>query len=107
MDDPLVGLLAGGVLHYIESDHLGTPRLVFNPLRNVPVRTWDIKGEAFGRDTPNQDSDTDGQAFVFDMRFPGQRYDAVSGLNYNYYRDYDLSTGRYVQSDPIVESGSE
>jgi RHS repeat-associated protein len=35
----------------------------------------------------------------FDMRFPGQRYDAVSGMNYNYFRDYDAVTGRYVESD--------
>ncbi|WP_313643729.1 RHS repeat-associated core domain-containing protein [Stenotrophomonas sp.] len=105
MDDMPVGLLADGVLHYIEPDHLGTPRLVFNPMRNVPVWTWDIKGEAFGDSVPNQDPDGDSQAFVFDMRFPGQRYDAVSGLNYNYYRDYDPSTGRYLQSDPIGLGG--
>jgi len=105
MDDLPVGLLAGGVLHYIEPDHLGTPRVVFNPMRNVPVWTWDIKGEAFGNDLPDQDPDGDGQAFVFDMRFPGQRYDAVSGLNYNYFRDYDSSAGRYVQSDPIGLGG--
>lgn len=23
------------------------------------------------------------------------------GLNYNYFRDYEPNTGRYVQSDPI------
>jgi len=105
MDDMPVGLLADGVLHYIEPDHLGTPRLVFNPMRNVPVWTWDIKGEAFGRDAPNEDPDLDGTPFVFDMRFPGQRFDLASGLNYNYFRDYDPSTGRYVQSDPIGLAG--
>lgn len=105
MDDMPVGLLGDGVLHYVEPDHLGTPRLVFNPMRNVPVWTWDIKGEAFGNSLPNQDPDIDGQDLVFDMRFPGQRHDAVSGLNYNYYRDYDPSSGRYVQSDPIGLGG--
>ncbi len=34
------------------------------------------------------------------LRFPGQYYDAETGLNYNYYRDYDPATGRYVESDP-------
>jgi RHS repeat-associated protein len=49
----------------------------------------------------NEDPDGDGTNFVFDMRFPGQRYDAASGLNYNYFRDYEPGTGRYSQSDPI------
>ncbi|MER2528693.1 MAG: RHS repeat-associated core domain-containing protein [Candidatus Competibacter denitrificans] len=32
---------------------------------------------------------------------PGQYYDAESNLHYNYFRDYDPQTGRYIQSDPI------
>nr|WP_269750001.1 RHS repeat-associated core domain-containing protein [Pseudomarimonas arenosa] len=31
------------------------------------------------------------------MRFPGQQFDRETGLHYNYYRDYDPSTGRYIQ----------
>ena len=31
--------------------------------------------------------------------------DAETGLNYNYFRDYDPTTGRYVQSDPIGLGG--
>lgn len=26
----------------------------------------------------------------------GQRYDAVSGLYYNYFRDYEAGTGKYA-----------
>jgi RHS repeat-associated protein len=32
---------------------------------------------------------------------PGQYFDLDTGLFYNYFRDYDPQTGRYVQSDPI------
>jgi RHS repeat-associated protein len=35
------------------------------------------------------------------LRFPGQQYDAATGVHYNYFRDYEPGTGRYVQSDPI------
>ncbi|MCP1616862.1 RHS repeat-associated protein [Pseudomonas otitidis] len=39
------------------------------------------------------------------LRFPGQVADAHSGLYYNYFRDYDPETGRYVESDPIGLDG--
>jgi RHS repeat-associated protein len=35
------------------------------------------------------------------LRYPGQRADPVTGLYYNYFRDYEAATGRYVKSDPI------
>jgi RHS repeat-associated protein len=40
-------------------------------------------------------------AFDLPLRLPGQRYDAETGLHYNYYRDFDPSLGIYKQSDPI------
>ena len=46
-------------------------------------------------------ADGDGKKVTFNLRFPGQYYDRESGLYYNYFRDYDPSTGRYVESDPI------
>ncbi|ALN79702.1 RHS repeat-associated core domain protein [Lysobacter antibioticus] len=105
LGDAPVGLVVGAgvaqTLRYVQPDHLGTPRAVIDPSRNLAVWTWDAKGEAFGNNPPNQDPDQDGTAFVFDMRFPGQRFDAASGLNYNYFRDYEPSNGRYVQSDPL------
>jgi RHS repeat-associated protein len=103
-----VGAGAAQKLHYIEPDALGTPRVVVDPTRGTQgtaVWTWDLAGEAFGATAPNQNPDGDANQFVFNMRFAGQRYDAVSGLNYNYFRDYDPGTGRYTQSDPIGLSG--
>ncbi|KGE51450.1 RHS repeat-associated core domain-containing protein, partial [Xanthomonas axonopodis] len=106
LDDLPVGLLANAnKLHYIEPDHLGSPRVVIDPTRDVAVWTWSLKGEAFGNTAPNQDPDGDGAALVLDMRFPGQRFDAASGLNQNYFRDYEAATGRYGQSDPIGLEG--
>ena len=37
--------------------------------------------------------------------FLGEHYDAETGLHYNYFRDYDPATGRYIQSDPIGLEG--
>ncbi|QNN47223.1 RHS repeat protein [Thermomonas brevis] len=104
-----VGVLAGSganqQLHYIEPDHLGTPRVIIDGVRDVPIWMWSITGEAFGNTPPNQDSDNDGIVFDFDLRYPGQRYDQAAGLNYNYFRDYDPNTGRYVESDQIGLNG--
>jgi RHS repeat-associated protein len=35
------------------------------------------------------------------LRFPGQYADDESGTYYNYFRDYDPATGRYLESDPL------
>ncbi|MCD9097436.1 RHS repeat-associated core domain-containing protein [Luteimonas fraxinea] len=110
LDEAPVGLLVGSAtsfdrLHYLQPDHLGTPRSVIHPIRNVGVWHWDLTSEAFGNSPPNQDPDYDGVAFSFSMRFPGQRYDAYSNINYNYFRDYVPEIGRYAQSDPIGLAG--
>jgi RHS repeat-associated protein len=38
---------------------------------------------------------------VINARFPGQWYQAESGLHQNWMRDYDPTTGRYIQADPL------
>jgi type VI secretion system secreted protein VgrG len=105
MEGVPVGVLTGSgtsqVMRYVQTDQLGTPRAVVDPTQQLAVWRWDESLEAFGDTAPNTDPDGNGQQFVFDLRFPGQRYDAASGLHYNYMRDYDPATGRYTQSDPI------
>ncbi|NLR75753.1 RHS repeat protein [Leeia aquatica] len=88
---------------YLHSDHLATPRQVVDPAGNSIV--WQWEGEAFGATPPDEDPDHDGKKFIQNLRFPGQWQDRVSGLVYNYYRDYDPELGRYIQSDPIGLAG--
>jgi RHS repeat-associated protein len=38
---------------------------------------------------------------AYNLRFPGQYYDAETGLVQNWNRDYDPIVGRYVESDPL------
>ncbi|MDM1022274.1 RHS repeat-associated core domain-containing protein [Acinetobacter sp. VNK23] len=39
------------------------------------------------------------------LRYAGPYYDAEVNVFYNYFRDYDPITGRYVESDPIGLDG--
>jgi RHS repeat-associated protein len=90
-------------LFYVHADHLNTPRRISRPSDNVIVWRWD--SDPFGATVANEDPDGDSSQFVNNLRFPGQYYDAEAGMHYNYFRDYDPSTGRYVQSDPIGLAG--
>jgi RHS repeat-associated protein len=65
------------------------------------VIVWDLITDPYGR----QHSLTATSPRTENPRFAGQYYDAESGYNYNYFRDYDPKTGRYLQSDPIGLDG--
>jgi RHS repeat-associated protein len=104
-DLPVAVRSANNTLAYLEPDHLGTPRSVIDPIRDVAIWHWPLLGNAFGDAAPITDPDADGVAFTMNLRFPGQYFDAETGLHYNYYRDYDPVTGRYVESDPIGLDG--
>ncbi|WP_371688051.1 RHS repeat domain-containing protein [Snodgrassella alvi] len=83
--------------HYLITDHLGTPQLAIN---STGKQSWKINSDAFG----NSELDANNQ-ITMNLRYPGQYYDEETGLTYNYFRDYDAKTGRYIQSDPIGLAG--
>lgn len=110
LDDYPVALISSAdagspELVYIQPDHLGTPRVVVDPVRNTAIWEWSSKSEVFGNQMPNTDPDGDGVAFDLPLRFPGQQATEATGLFYNYQREYDPAVGRYSQSDPIGLAG--
>jgi RHS repeat-associated protein len=101
----IAGTAAAPVLHYIESDHLGTPRVIVDATRNVGIWRWNQSNDPFGESSPNQNPDGDATSVTFNLRFAGQYRDSESGWYYNVHRYYDPATGRYLESDPIGLGG--
>lgn len=97
LGDTPVATLVGGAVYYIYPDHLNSPRVIVNSA-GTPV--WDWEGAPFGNTPANQNPNGLG-TFTYNLRLPGQYYDAETGLHYNTTRDYNPATGRYVESDPI------
>ncbi|WP_034017771.1 RHS repeat domain-containing protein, partial [Pseudomonas aeruginosa] len=91
------GKVGNPTLLYLHGDHLDTPRLATDASGQI---AWQWQSDAFGRGEALSQGSTQ-----VNLRFPGQYYDAESGLHYNYFRDYDPETGRYVESDPIGLEG--
>jgi len=90
---PKAGSYTNTWLH-VHTDHLGTPRAITLPKQGNPaIWRWSLQDSAFGEHAPEQDPDGDGDPFTFNLRYPGQYFDAESGLHYNYFRDYEPNTG--------------
>jgi RHS repeat-associated protein len=87
---------------YVHTDQLNAPRKISQPSSNTLAWRWDT--DPFGTVAPTQNPGGLG-TFPYNLRFPGQYYQGETGLNYNYFRDYDPQTGRYLESDPIGLNG--
>ncbi len=89
-------------VYFVQPDHLDTPRVVVNAAKQ-PVWSWN--SAPFGDTVANEQPTASLAAFQFNLRFPGQQFDAETASHYNYFRDYEAGTGRYLQSDPIGMQG--
>jgi len=98
VSNPQGGQVVGSIaVFFIQPDELDTPRTIVNSTGTV---VWDWESAPFGEATPNGNPSGLGQ-FDFRLRFPGQMHDSVTGTNYNYFRDFVPTEGRYLQPDPI------
>jgi RHS repeat-associated protein len=101
-DRPLVvfanSIGAASSARYIHADALNTPRVMTDSTKTVG---WVWQSDPFGK----------GSATVINfgsgvmIRLPGQYYDTETGTHYNYFRHYDPTTGRHMESDPIGLAG--
>ncbi len=96
LGDMALAVVTNGNLYFIHPDHLGTPQKATDATQAL---AWDAVLRPFGQ--------TEQQTFpsLTNLRLPGQYFDAESGLHQNRFRDYDPSTGRYIESDPIGVGG--
>ncbi len=85
------------VYYTYQNDHLGTPMKLLN---QSGVTVWGATYDALGRAAVDPASTVSNN-----LRYPGQYYDAETGLHYNWNRYYDPSVGRYTTGDPIGLEG--
>ncbi|MDW2372786.1 RHS repeat-associated core domain-containing protein, partial [Vibrio sp. 1078-1] len=96
LDGTPLGFVQSGQTYQVHVDHLGTPKALTDVSGQV---VWKASYSPFGK------ASIIIQGPTFNLRFPGQYYDAETGLHYNWRRYYDPNTGRYITSDPIGLAG--
>ena len=91
-----------GRLHYVVSDHLGTPREL---LTEQGKRAWAGRLNIWGWCRQWAVAANDADKLSCNLRFAGQYEDEESGLHYNRFRYYDTETGQYLTPDPTGLAG--
>ncbi|MEZ5886875.1 MAG: RHS repeat-associated core domain-containing protein [Paracoccaceae bacterium] len=91
LGDMPVAVVEGGQVYLVRVDHIGRP-VFATTLAGTQV--WSASYLPFGgvhvsTRTPMA------------LRFPGQWFQMESGLHQNWMRDYDPTTGRYIEADPL------
>jgi RHS repeat-associated protein len=96
LGDQLLAMIREGNVYYYHNDHLGTPQILTDSTGRI---VWKTGYNAFG------ETNILIEQVENPFRFPGQYYDKETGLHYNYFRDYNPKTGRYMTADPIGLNG--
>ncbi|HKE95982.1 MAG TPA: RHS repeat-associated core domain-containing protein, partial [Povalibacter sp.] len=86
-------------LHDLHTDHLNTPVAATRSADGVIV--WCSGEYPFGAVGYYNCTQQVNYSIRVEITYPGQIYDYSFGRRYNYFREYDPYTGRYLQSDPI------
>jgi RHS repeat-associated protein len=88
--------IEGANTYYYHNDHLATPQKMTDGSGQI---IWSADYKPFGEATITVSTVTN------NLRFPGQYFDAETGLHYNYFRDYNPALGRYPEADRIGQRG--
>ena len=96
-----------GQIHYIVTDHLGTPReLLSEDGETVAWRAeLTLWGDMAELRLPRRAANDNSPPIDCPIRFQGQWHDAESGLHYNRLRYYDPDATQYLSPDPIGING--
>ena len=90
--DPLF-MKAEGEYYYYHNDHLGTPQKLTDA---DGATVWSALYTSFGEAQVIPAS-----TVTNNLRFPGQYFDAETGLHYNFHRYYSPAIASYLTSDPL------
>ena len=91
-----IAKLEGKAIYALHTDRLGTPLRATDDAAAV---VWSADYSPFGKAAITT------QAITLNLRLPGQYYDSETQTHYNYQRDYDPESGRYLTADPIGLTG--
>ena len=81
------------------TQRLNTPQTLTDKTGQI---VWSAQYDEFGSAQIASTGGTSStSSVVWNLRFPGQYFDAETGLHYNFHRYYDPALGRYITEDPI------
>ncbi|MFD2844190.1 RHS repeat domain-containing protein [Paracoccus cavernae] len=94
---------SGDGLHYVVTDHIGTPRELFCEDGTAVAYRQELSlwGEVEPITLPRRAANDDTAPVDCPIRFQGQWLDEESGLHYNCMRYYDPEATQYLTPDPI------